>query len=687
MLASRHLPPPMLHRPPAPPLPVATFYNVPRRYIKSIMQMGHDTKMTDSDSRIRRKSSRIQDLHLAPTSHTVEHGKDVRTSSPTPFSPRTNKRRAISLNTEVNGVLFGESNSPIDFRAPPSALSTGSGELSGHVCLCQPEPKIPRPRNAFILYRQYHQHAIVARNPGLPNPDISKIIGEQWKSESADQKLIWQNLAQEEKSRHQEQYPDYRYQPRRIAKNGSISSVPSPAFTIVEKYRCSKCGGRSIKTPTSPFLTASPTLPPINAPDSGTPTTLHLPSMTSNLSLDSPAYRRRGLGPSSLSNIQVPSPVHGDSTMYSSGILTPDSKRRCYNNYPTSSAGTGKRPDAPGYHGRRDSLPAAHILRPSPPKTATMPPPRTPRGGRRSSVDLNLLVPNQHDQSRSVEAMVMSVPYPVKVKVLGRITPPLKDPGPTSPAISVRGAIIAIEGDNLVDVKELSDWLKDFLSKEPELSPRIFEAPQTPREGEKEVAFEDYLDLIRDWHGKSKELIQYITTPLISLTSSSSSDNDKMSEDSEKEDRKEKEKNNENKRENQVEKEKEKEKENEKHKESSPSSQLGSPKPIAILPTYQLSASDIYTSRIPIQDAYSPTDHWQWMATLWRGTVGPDLTVYVNSLDPKDQGHVGKQVDVNEEVRLLTVKKEKNRRIEESALRRVGFEVGEWVRGMGTRGR
>jgi hypothetical protein len=49
---------------------------------------------------------------------------------------------------------------------------------------------------AFILYRQHHQHAIVARNPGLANPDISKIIGEQWKAESQDQKLIWQTLAQ-----------------------------------------------------------------------------------------------------------------------------------------------------------------------------------------------------------------------------------------------------------------------------------------------------------------------------------------------------------------------------------------------------------------------------------------------------------------------------------------------------------
>jgi len=49
---------------------------------------------------------------------------------------------------------------------------------------------------AFILYRQHHQQAITARNPGLNNPDISKIIGEQWKAEGEEQKKVWQDLAQ-----------------------------------------------------------------------------------------------------------------------------------------------------------------------------------------------------------------------------------------------------------------------------------------------------------------------------------------------------------------------------------------------------------------------------------------------------------------------------------------------------------
>lgn len=49
---------------------------------------------------------------------------------------------------------------------------------------------------AFILYRQHRQQEIIRENPGLNNPDISKIIGEQWKAENEDIKKEWQDLAQ-----------------------------------------------------------------------------------------------------------------------------------------------------------------------------------------------------------------------------------------------------------------------------------------------------------------------------------------------------------------------------------------------------------------------------------------------------------------------------------------------------------
>lgn len=107
-----------------------------------------------------------------------------------------------------DSIMSGES--------PAESCSEGASppETSSEYCLCAPDPKIPRPRNgesneilclislfadvvqAFILYRQ-NQHAdVVKAHPGLPNPDISKIIGEQWRHLSPEEKDKWKAFAE-----------------------------------------------------------------------------------------------------------------------------------------------------------------------------------------------------------------------------------------------------------------------------------------------------------------------------------------------------------------------------------------------------------------------------------------------------------------------------------------------------------
>jgi hypothetical protein len=51
--------------------------------------------------------------------------------------------------------------------------------------------------------------------------------------------------------------------------------------------------------------------------------------------------------------------------------------------------------------------------------------------------------------------------------------------------------------------------------------------------------------------------------------------------------------------------------------------------PIALVPHYQLSTVDASAIAMPIVDSYSPLAHWQWLATLWRGCVGPDVSVVI----------------------------------------------------------
>lgn len=75
--------------------------------------------------------------------------------------------------------------------------------------------KVPRPPNAFILYRQHWHPHYKQYNKSMHNNDISKEIGKRWKSEPEHIKKKYKMLAEELKEKHAAQYPDYQYAPRK----------------------------------------------------------------------------------------------------------------------------------------------------------------------------------------------------------------------------------------------------------------------------------------------------------------------------------------------------------------------------------------------------------------------------------------------------------------------------------------
>nr|QIA15779.1 mating type protein MAT1-2 [Venturia carpophila] len=96
----------------------------------------------------------------------------------------------------------------------PTAASPASAS-SADIRDRKSRAKVPRPANAFILYRQ-HQHPIIkAQFPGIVNNDISKKVAALWKDESEDVKATWKAKADEAKQQHLLQHPDYSYQPRK----------------------------------------------------------------------------------------------------------------------------------------------------------------------------------------------------------------------------------------------------------------------------------------------------------------------------------------------------------------------------------------------------------------------------------------------------------------------------------------
>jgi len=151
-----------------------------------------------------------------------------------PNSNQQSPKLSYQPNTKYNDSKLIP-NQQIDLNSHNPSGSTTPGQnfsqpqpiiqLPSEKCICKPSAsKIPRPRNAFILFRQkYHQSVLDEGNVIRTNPEVSRELGRRWRALSAEEKNHWNNLANEEKKNHAKKYPGYRYTPRR---NGKAKNCP-----------------------------------------------------------------------------------------------------------------------------------------------------------------------------------------------------------------------------------------------------------------------------------------------------------------------------------------------------------------------------------------------------------------------------------------------------------------------------
>ena len=339
-------------------------------------------------------------------------------------------------------------------------------------------------------------------------------------------------------------------------------------------------------------------------------------------------------------------------------------------------------------------------------------------------------------QAKSLEAMVMSIPALNKIRLITQISPPLPPPSPSSPPLlRTRGFVIAIDGPEPGPVAQLTETVFNVLSESHPV--KIFRGPEpfhgggiigsSNEKGEGKYDFQGYFETISAYHRISAEVVAFITssfphgtpdsgnplsvTPTNSAANTSSASTPPISPKAVPTSNQQQEPNNISST-------------SKKHPHEpfslAPSSSpqqptSSSPSPIALLPHFQLSHTDFSSSRIPITDNYAPVDHWQWMATLWRGIVGPDITIALLPPPPpvpvmqtpisgpiaggaggmmgaagvsnrdlaSGKGKGGVEVRLDETPRVMLVRggEGKGAGVGEGVLRRVGFELGEWVRG------
>ncbi|KAK4170739.1 sporulation minus regulator 2, partial [Triangularia setosa] len=107
--------------------------------------------------------------------------------------------RSATVMTDVTAPVYTESSE--DTRQKSVAATT--------------KEHIRRPRNQFIIYRQWMSAQLHEQNPGLTAGSISTIVSNAWKAEKPNVKAHFKALADEEDRIHKLNHPGYRYQARR----------------------------------------------------------------------------------------------------------------------------------------------------------------------------------------------------------------------------------------------------------------------------------------------------------------------------------------------------------------------------------------------------------------------------------------------------------------------------------------
>lgn len=339
----------------------------------------------------------------------------------------------------------------------------------------------------------------------------------------------------------------------------------------------------------------------------------------------------------------------------------------------------------------------------------TLPPIQSPSAKPPSGLPTTSIEIGNSRERRSIEAMVMSMSFLGKLKILNKIAPPLSTTPPTSPAGELskpkRGAIVAVEGFNRTAVVDLVDWLESFLSRGGEHDVSVRNGPRVP-EWRTKVAIPEFLDVIGEWHHRAREMTDFIQPP--------DSRNEPVTENKDDEMDGVSSERLSHRNEGPGESHTDHSSKATDHRRPSVLDSIAKTK-VVLLKTYALHACDRYACTIPISDSYSPADHWQWMATLWRGIPGADITVYLKEVDPSSPtaathdaaektGSTGNsngntagtlerdkigtvEIKDSEGLKCLIVWKERGKDVEERALRRLGFELGEWVRTAGSPGK
>ncbi|PAV71173.1 hypothetical protein WR25_07362 [Diploscapter pachys] len=103
--------------------------------------------------------------------------------------------------------------------ATPYSDATNCKKSSNH---------IKRPMNAFMVWSQMERRKICEHQPDMHNAEISKQLGTRWRQLTEEEKAPFIAEAERLRVMHMQEYPDYKYKPRKKPKKNPDGTLVNP---------------------------------------------------------------------------------------------------------------------------------------------------------------------------------------------------------------------------------------------------------------------------------------------------------------------------------------------------------------------------------------------------------------------------------------------------------------------------